>query len=227
MSNAVATEENVTDSQRDRTAPGPATRKIVAQVFVSMDGVMQAPGGQEEDRDDGFLHGGWSMTYWDDSMARVMADFMARPHDLLLGRRTYEVFADFWPKHTERPEASSLNRTRKLVASRSKKEFEWENSSALPGDPVVAVQELKRGTGREFHVLGSATFLQSLLKRDLIDELELWVFPVVIGSGKRLFGSGAIPTAWRLTRSQTSGTGVLMHHYERAGEIKYGRPPGT
>lgn len=215
------------ESAQTRSQPLAAPRRIVAQIFLSMDGVMQAPGGQEEDRDDGFLHGGWSMTYWDESMGRAMGEFMAEPHDLLLGRRTYDLFAAFWPQHTEQPEAASLNRTRKYVASRTKKAFDWENSSALPVDAITAVRELKKGAGPSFHVLGSAELLQSLLKHDLIDELELWVFPVVLGGGKRLFGSGTIPTAWKLTRSQSSGTGVLMQHYERAGAIKYGRPPGT
>lgn len=207
--------------------PAPDGRRIVAQTFVSMDGVMQAPGGPEEDQSTGFRHGGWSMTYWDDAMGRAMGEFLSHPHELLLGRKTYDIFAAYWPNHREQPGASSLNGATKHVASRSGKKLDWENSQLVRGDVVAAVQELKQRPGPPLHVLGSANLLQTLLRNDLVDELELWVFPVVLGSGKRLFDQGAIPTAWHLTRSQTSGTGVLMEHLERAGAVAYGRAPGT
>lgn len=187
---------------------------------------MQAPGGPEEDPEYGFRHGGWSMTYWDDIMERAMIEFMSQPSDVVLGRKTYDIFASFWPKHRDQT-GSSLNRVTKYVASRTKKELDWENSKLLHGDVVAAVKELKGQAGLPLHVVGSANLLQTLLKNDLVDELDLWVFPVVLGSGKRLFHDGAIPTAWKLVRSQASGTGVVMQHYERAGDIAYGRPPGT
>jgi dihydrofolate reductase len=210
-----------------RDAPD-ASRKLAAQAFVSLDGVMQAPGGPDEDPDSGFRHGGWSMTYWDDAMDRAMGVYLSQPYELLLGRKTYDIFAAYWPSHPEvEPAASSLNRATKYVASRTRKKLDWENATLLRGDAVAAVQELKRRPGPPIRVLGSSALLQTLLEHDLVDEVELWVFPVVLGGGKRLFDSGAIPTAWRLVRSQASGTGVLMQLYERAGEIAYGKATGT
>ena len=200
------------------------TRKLVAQTFVSMDGVVQAPGSPDEDSDSDFRHGGWSMTYWDEIMGRAMADSLSKPADVVLGRKTYDFFASYWPKHRDQ-DGSQLNQATKYVASRTKKELDWENSRLLQGDVVVALTELKRQPGPPLHVVGSANLLQTLLKNDLVDELEVWVFPVVLGSGKRLFHDGAIPTAWKLVRSQASSTGVLMQHYERAGDITYGSPP--
>jgi dihydrofolate reductase len=204
------------------------SRKLVAQIFATIDGVMQAPGGPDEDRDTDFRHGGWSMTYWDEAIDRTMGEFVSQPYELLLGRKTYDSFAAYWPNHPEvEPAASSLNRATKYVASRTKKTLDWENAHLLQGDAVAAVKELKRRAGPPIHVVGSSNLLQTLLRHDLVDELELWIFPVVLGTGKRLFHDGAIPTAWKLTRSLASGTGVLMQHFERAGDIAYGRAPGT
>lgn len=210
-----------------KASPASGTRKIVAQTFVSLDGVMQGPGGPDEDRDRGFAHGGWSMTYWDEPMGRIMAEFMAQPHELLLGRKTYDIFAGYWPKHRDQPGAASLNDATKYVASRTRKSVDWEHARLLQGDVASAVRELKRQPGLPIHVLGSSNLLQTLLKNDLVDELDLWVFPVALGKGKRLFDEGTLPTAWKLTRSQTSSTGVLIQHYERAGDIRYGSAPGT
>ncbi len=190
-----------------------------------MDGVLQAPGGQEEDTDGGFQHGGWSMTYWDEKMGEIMGKMQAEPHELLLGRRTYDIFADYWPKHRNEPGASSLNDATKYVASHSPKELGWENSHLLTGDIPNAIRELKQRQGPPIHVLGSSNLVQTLLKHDLVDELDVWVFPVVIGSGKRLFQDGAVPGAWKLTDSQVSTTGVSIQRYERAGDINYGHPP--
>ncbi len=205
--------------------PGTGHRKLVIQAFVSLDGVMQAPGGPEEDRDGGFQHGGWSMTYWDDKMGQIMGERMAEPHDLLLGRKTYDIFAAYWPKHRDQPGASALNGSTKYVASREPKKLDWENSRLLQGEIPAAVANLKRQPGPPIHILGSSNFIQTLLEHDLADELDLWTFPVVLGSGKRLFHGGAIPTAWKLTDSQVSTTGVTIQHYERAGNVKYGNPP--
>ena len=208
------------------TGSSTTARKLVVQTFLSLDGVMQAPGGPEEDPESGFRHGGWSMTYWDEVMGRVMSEYLAEPADVVLGRKTYDIFADYWPKHRDQL-GSELNAATKYVASRTLKRLDWENSRLLDGDVAAAIQDLKRRPGLPLHVVGSANLVQTLLQHDLVDELDLWVFPVVIGSGKRLFDNGAIPTAWKLTRTQSSGTGVLMQHYERAGEIAYGRPPGA
>ncbi len=193
-------------------------------MFVSMDGVLQAPGGPDEDPDSGFRLGGWSMTYWDESMDRTMGETMSKPSDLVLGRKTYDIFAAYWPTRDDR-NARALNRAVKYVASRTPRKLEWENSKLLEGDVASAVKDLKQKAGPPLHVIGSGNLLQTLLKNDLVDELEIWVFPVVLGSGKRLFGDGAIPTAWKLTRSSTSSTGVLLQHYERAGDIILGHPP--
>lgn len=193
-------------------------RKLVAQTFVSMDGVMQAPGGQEAELDSGFRHGGWSIAYWDESMGRAMAEFLSQTAEVVLGRRTYDFFASYWPNHRDQI-GSQLNHVKKYVASRTKRQLDWENAQLLQGDVVAAIQELKRTPGPPLHVVGSANLLQTLLKHDIVDDLDLWVFPVVIGDGKRLFQDGAIPTAWKLVRCEASSTGVLMQHYERAGDI--------
>ena len=202
------------------------SRRLVVQTFVSIDGVMQAPGGPEEDHDGGFRHGGWSMSYWDEGMGRAMEEYMSQRADVVLGRRTYDFFAAYWPHHRDQT-GSQLNQVTKYVASRSEKKLEWENSRLLQGDVVDAIKDLKRQAGPPLHVVGSANLTQTLLKNDLVDEVELWVFPVVIGAGKRLFHDGAIPTAWKLVRSQASSTGVLMLHYERLGDIVCGQMPGT
>lgn len=191
-----------------------------------MDGVMQAPGTPDEDRESDFRLGGWSMSYWDEGMERAMVEFMSQPADVVLGRKTYDIFAAFWPTHRDQT-GSQLNQVTKYVASRTQRKLEWENSKLLQGDAVASIQHLKRQPGLPLHVVGSANLLQTLLKNDLVDELDLWVFPVVLGTGKRLFHDGAIPTAWKLTRSQASGTGVLMQHYERAGDIAFLPAPGT
>jgi dihydrofolate reductase len=196
-------------------------RKVVAQAMVSLDGVMQAPGGPDEDRDGGFTHGGWEIPLWDEGMGDIMAKGMAEPHELLLGRKTYDIFAGYWPKQPDGPYATPLNKATKHVASRSRRKLAWENSRLLQGDAAAAVAELKRQDGPPLHVMGSSDLLQTLLKNDLVDQLDLWVFPVVLGSGKRLFGDGAIPTRWRLKESKASPTGVTFQRYERAGGIAY------
>ena len=197
-----------------------SVRKLVADVFASMDGVMQAPGGAEEDPDENFRHGGWSMAYWDEAMGKVMDETMAKPSEIVLGRKTYDIFVGYWPKRDDE-NAAILNRATKHVASRSRKKLEWANASLLDLDVVAAVRALKQKPGPPLHTIGSANLLQTLLKNDLVDELELWIFPVVVGTGKKLFDGGGIPTAWKLTKSVTSTTGVLMLHYERNGDIVY------
>jgi dihydrofolate reductase len=192
-----------------------------------MDGVMQAPGGAEEDRESKFSHGGWSLTYWDTFMGEVMAEEMAGPREVLLGRKTYEIFAEFWPKHRDQSGAKELNAATKYVASRTLRSLEWENSHLLDGEASAAVQKVKSTPGPDLQVIGSSNLLQTLLRADLVDQVELWMFPVVLGGGKRLFGEGVAPGAWRLIDHRSSTTGVQILRYERAGPIQYGRPPGT
>lgn len=196
-------------------------RKLVVNTFVTLDGVMQAPGGPEEDPTGGFEHGGWSVPFWDDQMGQVMGEFMGKPFDLLLGRKTYEIFAAHWP-HTDEPGAAELNSATKYVASRTLDRLEWENSSLLEGDVAEAVARLKEGDGPEIQVPGSSDLIQTLLRHGLIDELRLWIFPVVLGTGKRLFAEGASPSALRLAESKVSTTGVVMATYEPVGELDTG-----
>src|SRR5256886_6192581 len=196
-------------------------RKLKVSTFVTLDGVMQAPGGPEEDRSGGFTQGGWSVGYWDDRMGQVMVDFMGRPFELLLGRRTYEIFAAYWP-HSSEPGAEALNSARKHVASRTLKDVEWNNSALIKGDVPKYVSELKKQSGPEIQVHGSGDLIQTLLRNDLVDEFHVWTFPVLLGSGKRLFAGGAIPAGLKVVDVTTSSTGVVIATYERAGEIKHG-----
>jgi dihydrofolate reductase len=196
-------------------------RKLVVNTFVSLDGVMQAPGGPEEDPTGGFEHGGWSVSFWDDQMMKAMGEFMGKPFDLILGRRTYEIFAAHWP-HTDEPGAAELNRATKYVASRTLDTLEWENSQRLEGDVGESVAGLKEEDGPELQVHGSSDLIQTLLRHGLIDQFRVWTFPVVLGTGKRLFGEGAPPVALRVVDSQVSSTGVVMTTYEPAGDIPKG-----
>ena len=196
-------------------------KKLKVTTFVTLDGVMQAPGAPEEDRSGGFTHGGWSVGYWDDQMGQMMGDFMGRPFDLLLGRKTYEIFAAHWPRSTE-PGADVLNRARKHVASRTLRTVDWNNSTLIKGDVAKYVSDLKKESGPEIQVHGSGDLIQTLLKNDLVDEFHVWTFPVVLGSGKRLFADGAVPAGLKVDAVKTSSTGVVIATYQRAGAIKYG-----
>jgi dihydrofolate reductase len=194
-------------------------RKLVVNTFVSLDGVMQAPGGPEEDPTGGFELGGWSANYFDDEMMGQVAE--ADPYELLLGRGTYEIFAAHWP-YDEGPIADRLNSTRKHVASTTLKRVEWNNSTLIAGDVAEYVATLKGQDGPEIQVHGSPGLIQTLLEHDLIDEFRVWIFPVVLGVGKRLFGGGAIPAALKLIDSKASKTGVTINTYERGGDIDVG-----
>lgn len=196
-------------------------RKLLVTTFVTLDGVMQAPGGPEEDPSDGFGHGGWSVAYWDAAMGDWMAGIMRPPFDLLLGRRTYEIFAGFWPASTD-PGANELNEATKHVASRTLQHVDWQNSRLLEGDAADAVRALKETEGPELQVHGSGNLIQTLLEQDLIDEFHLWVFPVVLGSGKRLFAEGTAPAGLELVDTKVSSTGVVLLTYRRAGDPQYG-----
>jgi dihydrofolate reductase len=199
-----------------------AVRELVVNTFLTLDGVMQAPGGPGEDSSGGFEHGGWSVKYWDDVMGQQMGEVMGKPFDLLLGRKTYEIFAAYWPHATEEQGAGPLNSARKYVASRTLETVDWNNSTLLEGDVGEAVTKLKKEPGPEIQVHGSWNLLQTLMKDDLIDRYNLWSFPVVLGTGKRLFSEGAVPKGMRLTDSTTSTTGVVIAKYEPAGAIDYG-----
>jgi dihydrofolate reductase len=196
-------------------------RKLTSNTFLTLDGVMQAPGAPDEDRSGGFTHGGWSAGYWDDEMGQRMGEYMGKPFDLLLGRRTYEIFAAYWPHATDQAIAEPLNRARKYVASRTLDRVEWQNSELIQGDVVKAVETLKKGDGPEIQVHGSASLLQTLLKADLIDEIQLMIFPVILGTGKRLFEK-VTPKGFELLDSKTASTGVIMLRFSRGGAIRYG-----
>jgi dihydrofolate reductase len=197
-------------------------RKLAVNTFMTLDGVMQAPGGPEEDPSGDFTHGGWSVNYWDDAMGQVMDTSVRDPFDLLLGRKTYEIFAAHWPHVSGDPMADKLNAATKYVASTTLAEVGWSNSILLEGDVAEAVARLKDEDGPEIQVHGSSNLIQTLLEHDLVDEYRLWIFPLVLGTGKRFFGAGAIPAGLELVDSKTSSTGVLMTTYARAGEIAYG-----
>jgi dihydrofolate reductase len=197
-------------------------RKLSVNTFVTLDGVMQAPGGPEEDTSGGFTHGGWSVKYWDTRMGEVMGAVMGEPFDLLLGRKTYEIFAAHWPRAVDDPGAAPLNNATKYVASRTLNKVEWQNSQLLDLDVPKAVAELKRGEGPEIQVHGSADLIQTLLKHGLIDEFRIWTFPLVLGTGKRLFGDGTTPAGLELVDSTVSTTGVSIATFKSGAAIGYG-----
>ena len=197
-------------------------RKLTVNTFVTLDGVMQAPGGPEEDTSGGFDHGGWLFGYWDDAMREWMGESMGKPFALLLGRKTYEIFAAYWPHAGDAPGAAELNAATKYVASRTLDSVEWANSILLEGEAADAASRLKEEDGPEIQVHGSSDLIQTLLARQLVDEFRMWIFPVLLGTGKRLFGEGTIPSGLELTDSKTSTSGVLVATYRPAGEPKYG-----
>jgi dihydrofolate reductase len=223
---------------RDRRNPDEETamRQLIVNTFLTLDGVMQAPGGPEEDPSGGFEHGGWSVAYWDDVMNETMARYMAEPTDLLLGRRTYEIFAAHWPRATaeerearggtasdvEDEAAASINQARKYVASTTLTEVTWEGSELLEGDVPTAVAALKAQDGPDLLVHGSSDLIQTLLEHDLVDEFRIWTFPVVVGPGKRLFGDRTFAGGMEVVESAVSTTGVVMARYRRAGAVPTG-----
>jgi dihydrofolate reductase len=197
-------------------------RNLIVQSFVTLDGVMQAPGGPGEDDEGGFAYGGWSVTYWDEQMGQVMAEATSRPFAMVLGRRTYDIMAAYWPTAPEEEGAKVFNDATKYVASRGRPTLEWSNSVPIEGDAADGLAALKQEDGPELQVHGSANLIQTLLRHNLVDQYRLWIFPVVIGSGKRLFADGTVPSGLRLVDSQVSSTGVVIGTYEPAGEIPIG-----
>ena len=196
-------------------------RKIIVNTFLSLDGVMQAPGGAGEDPSGGFELEGWSVNYWDEAMGQRMAEIMSPPFDLLLGRKTYQIFAAHWPQ-SEDEVARPLNHATKYVVTHSLDRAEWGPSQIITGDVVPQIQRLKQQDGPELQVHGSSGLLQTLIKSELIDRYNLMIFPVILGHGKRLFGDGAVPSGLRQTYSKTASTGVVMATYEPAGAIQVG-----
>jgi dihydrofolate reductase len=201
-----------------------ATAKLTLTTFLSLDGVMQAPGAPDEDRSGDFPHGGWLVPYADADMGRIVTDVFAKTDAFLLGRKTYEIFAAHWPRVTDPddPVATALNRLPKYVVSRTLAQAEWNNSTVIRGDIPKQVAELKRRHEREILIQGSSELLQTLLANNLVDEYRLLHFPVVLGSGKRLFGSGAVPSALTLLDTRATSTGVVVNTYRPAGKPSYG-----
>jgi len=193
-------------------------RKLAILTFVTLDGVMQAPGQPEEDLSGDFKRGGWAVPYWDEVMAQVRKEAMSEPYDLLLGRKTYDIFAPYWSSSNDAPEAEMLNNANKYVATTTVKELTWRNSVALSGDVAGEIAKLKEQDGPLLQVHGSWNLIQTLLAHDLIDEFRLWTFPVVVGTGKRLFQEQSAVQGLSLVKSRPTSNGVVMGIYSRTAE---------
>lgn len=202
--------------------------KLVISAFVTLDGIMQAPGAPDEDRDGGFTHGGWSAPYADEEMGSIVVEQFAGIEAFLLGRRTYEIFNAYWPKITDEhdPIATKLNSAAKYVASRTLDTVEWNNAHLLAGDTAGAVAELKQRIDGELNVQGSTDLIRTLQRHDLVDEYRVLIEPVVLGTGKRLFAEGTVPAALALTDSRTTDIGTIYAAYRRAGQPSYGSVGG-
>jgi dihydrofolate reductase len=198
--------------------------KLTVTTFVSLDGVMQAPGGPKEDSSGGFKYGGWTAPYGSEESLKSILEWFSQAGSFLLGRKTYQIFAGYWPKVTDskHPIAGPLNNLPKYVASKTLKKVEWNNSRLLKGNLVAAVKKLKAEEGKELQVHGSGGLLQTLLKARLVDEFRIITFPVVLGKGKRLFGSGTVPGAMELVDTKRTSTGVVIQVYRPAGAVKTG-----
>jgi dihydrofolate reductase len=202
-------------------------RKIIVTAFVSLDGVMQGPGSPKEDTSGGFSFGGWTVPLWDETTGAINMEIYGRPYDLLLGRKTYDVFAAYWPRITDpsHPIGSAFNRVTKYVASRARPKLEWHNSQLLGEDVVASLRKLKSQDGPALLVPGSSDLLQTLWKNSLVDELNVLIFPLALGQGKRLFGDGTIPAGFKPVKSMTSSTGVIEAYYVLDGAVKTGSWP--
>jgi dihydrofolate reductase len=197
--------------------------KLVVTTFVTLDGVMQAPGGPDEDRSGGFEHGGWLAPHFDDDGGSFMVEVFERSGSFLLGRKTYEIFSGYWPHQTDEnnPIASRLNALPKYVASRSLEQADWQGSTVIRDVPTE-VAKLKEAEDGELQVHGSGNLIQTLIEHDLVDRYNVLTFPVVLGTGKRLFPEGVTPAGLRLAESRATGTGVVISTYESAGKPTYG-----
>ena len=199
-------------------------RNIIVLEFMTLDGVIQAGGGPEEDTSGGFAYGGWTAPYSDDVLEAVMSKLMAEPFDLLLGRKTFDIWAPYWPQHADA--WPGVMTATKYVASQTMTSHTWQPTVFLGGDIVEEVSNLKRQPGPDLHVWGSANLVQTLMKHDLVDAFWLMIYPLTLGSGKRLFAEGAIPAAFKVTESHISPSGVIVAKYERAGEVTTGSMGG-
>ncbi len=195
-------------------------KKLVVLSFISLDGVMQAPGGPTEDTSRGFRYGGWTFPYFDEFAGNLMGEQMNRPSELLLGRKTYDIFASYWPTHEDN--WPGINSMKKYVVSNTLTSTKWSNSIILNGDIAEKIKKIKEEDGPDLYVHGSGNLIQTLLKNDLVDELWLKIFPVTLGSGKRLFAEGTIPAAFTIVDSKVTPAGVIFVNYKRAGEVKTG-----
>jgi len=195
-------------------------RKIIVLTFVSLDGVMQGPGGPTEDPSGNFTLGGWTVPYFDEFLGDEMTEQMGHPFDLLLGRKTFEIFASYWPHHEE--EGAGINNATKYVVSNTLREHGWRKSVFLSGNVPDEIRKIKGGDGPEIQVHGSSQLIQTLLEHDLVDEFWLKIFPVTLGTGKRLFDKGTIPASFTLLDSKTSPGGVIVARLKRGGELKTG-----
>lgn len=195
-------------------------RKLIVLSFISLDGVMQAPGGPQEDPSGDFKFGGWSATYHDEFFGKQMAKQLDKDFDLLLGRKTYEIFASYWPYHPE--ELPAINKAVKYVVSHNDQHYSWNKTVVLKGDIVLEINKIKQGEGPDLQVHGSGNLIQTLLKNNLVDELWLKIYPLLLGKGKRLFTESVLPSAFSLQFSESSPSGIIFANYKRSGEIKTG-----
>jgi|SRR5215217_5632361 len=197
-------------------------RKITVCTFMTMDGVIQSPGSPEEDTSNNFKWGGWSAHYWDELMNEAMAKTTEQPYDLLLGRRTYDIFQAFWPNQKPNPTTDTFNRIQKFVVSGSALNLSWENSTLITGEVVSALAELKNTEGPDLLVYGSSNLVQTLLQHHLVDVMQNWIFPVTLGTGQLFFESGTQPQSWNLLNAEISTTGVIIASYAPDGTVKTG-----
>ena len=195
-------------------------RTIIAITQVTLDGIMQAPGGPDEDATSGFTHGGWAMPFMDDDTGQAIGEIIAGEFDLLLGRRTYQVFAGYWPQHDDNPIGKAFNQATKYVVTRTLDQLDWNRSQRIGGEIMDALRRLKASDGPALHVWGSSELLQALIAADLVDEYRLWVFPLVLGKGKRLFENGVPPRGLTLVDTRRTPHGVLLNTYRPAGPVK-------
>lgn len=191
-------------------------RELIAIAQVSVDGVMQAPGGPEEDRENGFAHGGWAMRYADDDVGKAIGEIIAGEFGMLLGRQTYDIFAAYWPHHGDNPIGKAFNRATKYVVTRRARQLDWENAQPVSGDAADEVRQLKGSAGPPLHVWGSSNLLQTLIAADRVDEYRVWVFPLVLGKGKRLFEDGVPPRGLKLAGTRRTPGVVLLNTYRPA-----------
>lgn len=198
-------------------------RRIISGTFLSLDGVMQAPGGPDEDLESGFQFGGWAFHYFDEESGAALDEVLEKPFDLLLGRKTYDIFAGYWPRVSDdNPIAKRFNAVTKYVATRGGRPLEWNNSQSLGDDIVASLRGLKKSDGPDLLIQGSGDMIQTLLRHSLIDEFTVFIFPLILGKGKRLFAEGAIPAGLKLVESRSFPKGGIMARYQPAGEIKTG-----